>query len=525
MGNCQNCALYRNQRLVFEMYIDEATLLSALRSLYGTAGHLLKIWFTLKQMGFGVNQSVEIDTANSTSSLQRLFSYGDPDGQLYVPFAHTPRYLTMKGDASRSIIQTNIQRWATSGSVVTCDPTAYIDFVTTPSGKLQISPGRSYPLGLGYGESGFALANNVRVTIPLHAFAVWYGRKTEIPPNAEPVNFLTEKMLLGLNISSPEKDVIFVSDSLPIALQPEPLDDSDIYRICQRFVTGNEQNRTSAKIEDFTTYERRVKRMIPNLDMPQWMRVDPENEVRSLVESGVLSILIYGPPRTGKTRMIDSIVPRSDSSRETIQIHDGWSYDNLIEGFRPDQSGQWDWCDGPLKTAIEKGKKFVVLEEINRTTLSQALGEVFSLLEAQYRGPENAIRLRSGKDFHIPTDTVFLMTMNTIDKSTEEIDDALLGRVSAVEFPSSPQMLKSMLEQNEVPEPIREKILELYGKIIQVYELGHGYFAEIRSNADEDQVKRHYRTRVRPVISNHFGILRRAEISEIDTFLDTLFRQ
>src|SRR5436309_6490664 len=130
-------------------YIDGITLNLALEKLYGTAGHLLKIWLTLKHMGLSQDgRPVEITTSNSTPSLQRLFSYGAPDNSFYIPFAHTTRYLTMKYDAARSIVQTTVQRWASSGSVVTCDPTEFLDFAGGE--KLQVSVGRRYPVGLGF---------------------------------------------------------------------------------------------------------------------------------------------------------------------------------------------------------------------------------------------------------------------------------------------------------------------------------------------------------------------------------------
>ena len=140
------------------MYVTGTCLSEALQRLYGSAGHLLKIWFTLKHMGFREGaEGIAIDTSNSTPSLRRLFAYGAADQGFYVPFAHTPRYLTMKHDAARAIIQTNVQRWATSGSVVTCDPTDFLSISNTPDRGLVAAPARRYPLGLGMGSGGFAL--------------------------------------------------------------------------------------------------------------------------------------------------------------------------------------------------------------------------------------------------------------------------------------------------------------------------------------------------------------------------------
>ena len=505
-------------------FVNQRTLISALSNLYGTAGHLLKIWFTLKNMGLSENaQSIEIDTSNSTTSLQRLFSCGAPEGDFYVPFAHTPRYLTMKRDASRSIIQTNIQRWATSGSVVTCDPTDFLDFKTSGSGKIQVAMGRRYPFGLGNGESGFALEDGARVSIPINSFAAWYGRQTQIPINQNPTTFLVDEMLRELHISPAEKALIFVDDNLNISTQPSKLTDSEIFEACQPFINGQQAPIAQVHHEEFSNYARRVRSMVSGLNLPIWMRTSPDDEVRELLETGANAILLYGPPRTGKTRLINSIVNHNTENKCTIQIHDGWGYDHLIEGFKPDSSGKWDWKNGPLKDAIITGKKFIVLEEINRTAISQALGEVFSLIEDSYRGEEKSIVLRSGEKFWIPRDVVFLMTMNTIDKSTEDIDDALLGRVAAVEFPPRPEDLSQMLSSNGIPTPSREKLEQLFVEILNVYPLGHGYFAGLSGSVDNTQIIRYYKARVRPVLVNFLGELKRQELAKIDNLVDQMF--
>lgn len=161
------------------MYIDKNTLKRALEALYGTAGHLLKIWFTLKHMGMSVEAPpVEIDTKNSTPALERLFSCGHPLGYFYVPFAHTQRYLTMKGDASRSIIQTTIRRWISSDSVFTCNPSSYIDMEERSNGKLFVSTGRRYPEGLGFSENGFAI--NPTIGYKFHFKPFQYGTDVKL---------------------------------------------------------------------------------------------------------------------------------------------------------------------------------------------------------------------------------------------------------------------------------------------------------------------------------------------------------
>ena len=350
------------------MYVNEETLTRALQSLNGTADHMLKIWLTLKHMGLSVGAPpVEVDTSNSTSSLQRLFSYDASDGGLFVPFAHTARYAKMQHDAARSIIQTNVRRWEASQSLVQYDPTGYLDFDSTPDAKVLVSCGRRYPLGLGFGSNGFALRSDARVTLPITAFAVWYGRTTCIPDDVngpQVSGFLIDQMLRELNISPVEKELIFVPDSLGIHLSLAAISDERLFIICSPFTDGSRRPDPTASVinEDFPRYTRRVRSMVSELDSPEWLRSNPENEVRTLLDSGAKAILLYGPPRTGKTRLIDNIIPRSSPDRSTIQIHDGWAYDHLIQGFQPDANGNWDWRDGPLKEAIEDRKKFIVID-------------------------------------------------------------------------------------------------------------------------------------------------------------------
>lgn len=506
------------------MFVDRETLGVALQRLYGTAGHLLKIWFTLKHMGLSESSpAIEIDTSNSTDSLKRLFSCGAPDGRFYVPFAHTKRYMTMKHDASRSIIQTTVQRWASSGSVVTCDPTGYLDFGDGGNSKLSVSLGRRYPFGLGFGESGFALQDDKRVCIPITSFAVWYGRQTQIPPESDPIDFLVEDMLQDLRISSAERDLIFVDDDLKVAMQSSRLTDGEIFSVCRPFIDDNKIPMAEVQQETFGAYTRRLRGMISGSELPAWLRTSPADEVKELLRAGAKAVLLYGPPRTGKTRVIDALMPRDCESRCTIQIHDGWGYDHLIEGFKPEEDGTWVWKAGPLKAAIEARKTFIVLEEVNRTDISQALGEVFSLIESQYRGEFNSVTLRSGGRFWIPEDVVFLLTMNTVDKSTEEVDDALFGRIAAVEFPPRAEDFNAMLTSNGVPPSSREQLSALFAEILKVYQLGHGYFAGLSGDVNHRHIICYYKARVRPVLNNYLGDLKRADLATLDNLVDEMF--
>lgn len=503
-------------------YLTLKSLEAALVSLWGTADHMIKIWFVLKQMGLKPGgPPVEITTTSPTNALKTLFSFGDPDGRFYVPFAHRPRFALMQSDASRSIIQTNIRRWQASGSVVQTDPTDYLDISEGENSSLLVKAGRSYPLGLGYGYNGFARGPDLRVSIPEIAFAVWYARQTPIPDKEEPGSFLRDHLRTGLSLTPPEEEAVFGEDeSLPLSFQNAPISVAGLNELVKTFIEQPDQYEAQTVAESYDQYATRIRTMVSRTESPSWLRTDPEELVERLLAAGCPALLLYGAPRTGKTRAIDRYCPRTEAKRETIQIHDGWGYDELMISLRPTEEGTWKWLPGVLRRAIDNGKTFIVLEEINRTNFTQALGEAFSLIEPTYRGTENAVRLRDGSTFSIPADTIIVATMNTVDKSTEDVDDALLGRLTAVEFYPRVESLAQMLSEKDFDKHAQRRILELFSTILKYYPLGHGYFADLMPAGDPID---YYVSRVRPVLQSYLQRYRDTDLLNIDNKVDELF--
>lgn len=118
--------------------------------------------------------------------------------------------------------------------------------------------------------------------------------------------------------------------------------------------------------------------------------------------------------------------------------------------------------------------------------------------------------------FHVPAGVVFLMTMNNVDKSTEDLDDALLGRVHAVEVAPSSAKLSEMLVAKGMDPGLIPNVTDLFVKIQEHYQLGHGYFAEIVPHASAADVLSYYRTKIRPVLYNHLGALQAADLADLD---------
>lgn len=182
-----------------------------------------------------------------------------------------------------------------------------------------------------------------------------------------------------------------------------------------------------------------------------------------------LNIILTGAPGTGKTytakKVAETIVTEGISSDDvdarkkamderfqSVQFHPGYDYSDFVIGMKPEivdgvngsKAVSFDWHDGIFKTFADKAlkeydkaedkakaPKFVFLiDEINRSDLSRVFGELFSLLEEEYRYPNNkkGVTLPDGKDFVIPRNLYIIGTMNDIDRSVESMDFALRRR-------------------------------------------------------------------------------------------------
>ena len=186
------------------------------------------------------------------------------------------------------------------------------------------------------------------------------------------------------------------------------------------------------------------------------------------------SLILTGAPGTGKTysaRCIAALIIGCDMMAldesecfQSVQFHPGYDYADFIVGLKPvliNEEGKnaseaqakekvsvsFEWKSGIFKgfaqkalDAYIKAEKdgenppayVMLIDEINRADLSRVFGEVFSLLEKDYRYPRRTkgITLPSGEDFILPDNLYIIATMNDIDRSVESMDFALRRRFS-----------------------------------------------------------------------------------------------
>ena len=123
-----------------------------------------------------------------------------------------------------------------------------------------------------------------------------------------------------------------------------------------------------------------------------------------------------------------------------VQFHPSYAYEDFVQGFRPTLDGDrhgFKLRDGPLLEMATRAREaddeihVLVIDEINRGSLSKVFGELYFLLE--YRDIEMRLQY-SDKPFSMPKNLWIIGTMNTADRSIALVDLALRRRFYFVEF-------------------------------------------------------------------------------------------
>ncbi|MDJ0837564.1 MAG: AAA family ATPase [Acidobacteriota bacterium] len=222
-------------------------------------------------------------------------------------------------------------------------------------------------------------------------------------------------------------------------------------------------------------------------------------------------VILYGPPGTGKTYHAENIalevvarqnyrcLPSQLSDRKRDQIygrtggdpfittttfHPMYSYEDFIEGYRPDGNG-FKLDDGIFKRMViaaraKPDRRFVlIIDEINRGNIPKIFGELITLLEVSKRGKTSAWLPLSKKPFTVPDNLLIIGTMNTADRSILLLDTALRRRFAFKELMPEPNLLRGGaigdITLGSWLRALNRRIVEQLGRDGRNLQVGHAY--------------------------------------------------
>lgn len=210
------------------------------------------------------------------------------------------------------------------------------------------------------------------------------------------------------------------------------------------------------------------------------------------------NIILRGVPGVGKTYCIKTIIKKSfdnlvEDSIEMIQFHQNYSYEEFVEGLRPQMNGGFGierglFYDISIRARDNPNNNyFLIIDEINRGNLSKVFGELLLLVENDKRDHYSVKMTYSKEDFSVPSNLYIIGTMNTSDRSLTLVDYALRRRFSFLTLQPAFNTTKFNLYLENQMELEKEQIIKINNVMERVnniikstldeqFRIGHSYF-------------------------------------------------
>jgi len=184
--------------------------------------------------------------------------------------------------------------------------------------------------------------------------------------------------------------------------------------------------------------------------------------------------------------------PRN-GSEDKLDNSISWPYNEIYDELK---EKTFEEISEEIKTILEKARNsgnseiihkdnsnfVLILDEINRSNVSKAFGELITLIEEDKRlGGENEmiVTLPSGESFSLPPNLYIIGTMNTADKSIALVDIALRRRFQFIAVYPDCEVIEKHCSSNDkdAKKNFMEKINILLRKEKGVdFQIGHAYF-------------------------------------------------
>lgn len=246
------------------------------------------------------------------------------------------------------------------------------------------------------------------------------------------------------------------------------------------------------------------------------------------------NIILQGAPGVGKTYMAQRLAfalmgEKAPGRLQMIQFHQSYSYEDFIQGYRPNDNENFTLKNGVFHDFCKKAQRdpdhlyVFIIDEINRGNLSKIFGELMMLIEPDKRGKDFAVPLTyaqaADEKFYIPENLYLIGTMNTADRSLAMVDYALRRRFSFIslspkyETPEFKSYLKSKGVKQELVDKIVSKMADLNLEISKDdknlgvgYQIGHSFFcpADHLTRYDYNWYQRVVRHEILPLLEEYW---------------------
>jgi 5-methylcytosine-specific restriction endonuclease McrBC GTP-binding regulatory subunit McrB len=208
-----------------------------------------------------------------------------------------------------------------------------------------------------------------------------------------------------------------------------------------------------------------------------------------------------------------------------VQFHQSYSYEDFVQGIRPNDNGGFRTKEGPFLEICDrahrdrKSKFCIIIDEINRGNLGRIFGELLMLIEADKRDSSYAVNLtysRSSEEkFFIPDNLYIIGTMNTADRSLAVVDFALRRRFAFVDIEPrfDHEGFKKDLLARGVPAALIDKIIiKMNGLNREIesnsqnlgrgFRLGHSYYQQ--GQYSRDWLREIVEMEIRPLLAEYW---------------------
>ncbi len=239
------------------------------------------------------------------------------------------------------------------------------------------------------------------------------------------------------------------------------------------------------------------------------------------------NIVLQGVPGVGKTYIIEHLIKYgfeyNSNNIKIVQFHQSFSYEEFIEGLRPDKDGSYIIEDGVFKSFVKEAFKnrnmpfFMIIDEVNRGNISKIFGELLMLIESDKRDKFYVTLPYSKENFVIPSNLYLVCTMNTADRSLSLVDYALRRRFSFITLEPAFNNFKFktyMVDELNYTNDEVDKIIMYMNKVNERIEnyldynfkIGHSYFMVERSQDEcfDAFLNRIFKYDIIPTIEEYF---------------------